>query len=481
MDLSKYFVAAPKVRPYLNIGCLMDIPTGRYLRGKHGESILNGGLAHVTGVGGRGNTFKSVLLHFMNERVLDRYCKTVPQLYDTECTVTYGRLEQLAQHLPNLAGLDLEDSGRVFISDSSVMSGNKWFGGVRDFADDKAKASKDWMRTTPFVDPKTGAMIRSYYPSLFEIDSLSMFLTDSVEKIYEENEVGASKMNTDSLRGAAAKSQMLMQMPNVAAQHGLHLTMSMHVGDQHQLDPNAPPKKQLAFLNQGVAFKHVPQKTMFLMNNLWYVTNTRVEAHKELKTPQYPKNPQDNLVGDKDLQAISLINLRAKSGPSGMPFEIILSQSEGILVGLTEYNYLKMNGKYGIGGNDMRYFLELLPDEQLMRTTIRGKCEENAKLRRALEITSEMCQMQNLWDDEEEVFCTPAELYADLKAKGYDWDVILGETRGYWLFEEDAAQEPLKFLSTMDLLRMRKGLYHPYWMKKVTPPAAAVAETKKAS
>ena len=479
MDLSKYFNAAPKVRSYLNIGCLMDIPTGAYRKGKHGESILNGGLAQVTGVGGRGNTFKSVILHFMNERVLDRYIKSVLQLYDTECTVTYPRLEALAQHMPNLAGLDLEDTGRVFISDSSVMSGNKWFNGVRDFAEDKAKAAKDWMHTTPFVDPKTGAMIRTYYPSLFEIDSLSMFLTDSVEKIYDENQVGDSKMNTDSLRGAAAKSQMLMQMPNVAAMHGLHISMSMHVGDQHQLDPHAPPKKQLAFLQGGVAFKHVPQKTMFLMNNLWYVMNTRVEAHKEQKTPLYPKNPQDNLVGDKDLQAITVVNLRAKSGPSGMPFEIILSQSEGVLVGLTEYNYCKGMNKFGIGGNDIRFFMDLLPDEQLMRTTIRGKCEENAKLRRALEITSEMCQMQNLWDDPEEVFCTPAELYADLKAAGYDWDVLL-DTRGYWVFEEHAKDEK-PFLSTMDLMRMRKKLYHPYWHKKVSPVTEAVAEVKKAA
>lgn len=470
MDLSKFFIAAPKVRPFMNLGCLMDIPTGRYLKGKHGENILNAGLAHVTGVGGRGNTFKSVLTHFMNERVLDRMIKSVLQLYDTECTVTYPRLEQLATHMPNLCGLDLEDTGRVFISDSSVMSGNKWFGGVRDFAEMKSKEAKDWMMTTPFVDPKTGAMIRTLYPSLFEIDSLSMFLTDSVEKIYEENQVGDSKANTDSLRSAAAKSQMLMQIPNVAAQHNLYISMTMHVGDQHQLDPHAPPKKQLAFLKGGVAFKHVPQKTMFLMNNLWYVLNVQVLQHKEQKTPLYPRMPSDNLVGDTDLQIIQVMNLRAKSGPSGMPFEIILSQSEGILVGMTEYNYIKACNKYGIGGNDRNFFLELLPEEGLMRTTIRSKIHDNPKLERALQITSELCQMQNLWDDEEGLFCTPAELYKDLKDLGYDWDELL-DTRGYWVFEEHAADEK-PFLSTKDLLEMRKGLYTPWWHAKAGGKAA---------
>ena len=41
-----------------NVGCLLDIPTGTYIKGAHGESILNGGLGVLTAIAGRGNTFK---------------------------------------------------------------------------------------------------------------------------------------------------------------------------------------------------------------------------------------------------------------------------------------------------------------------------------------------------------------------------------------------------------------------------------------
>ncbi len=43
MELSDFFDQAPRLRPFLNIGCLMDIPTGRYYEGNNGEMILNGG------------------------------------------------------------------------------------------------------------------------------------------------------------------------------------------------------------------------------------------------------------------------------------------------------------------------------------------------------------------------------------------------------------------------------------------------------
>lgn len=474
MNLGNYFQPAPKIRPQLNVGCLFDIPTGRYLRGRNGESILNGGMAYVEGIGGRGNMGKSTLAHFRKLRVLDRYVRTLLGVYDTETSLTIARLQSLAQHMDRLGQIDLEDSGRVFLSDNTVMSGNEWFAKLRQMGQDKVKASKEWMATTPFIDEKTGNPISVLYPSLFELDSLSMFLTDSVEGIYEKNQIGDSGANTDSLRGAAAKSQMLMQLPTTTGQSSFYLTMTMHVGDQHQLDPYAPQKKALQFLKGGVSFKHVPQKITFLTNNLWYVFNSTVFANKGTKAPEYPKDSTDNMEGDTDLQVMQIQNLRAKSGPTGMPFELVWSQSEGILPGLSELHYLKAFDRYGIGGNDRTYFLDLLPDVSISRTTVRGKIDENALLRRALEITSEMCQMKNLWDEEQltqvwddkvKLLCTPAELYADLKAKGYDWETLLS-TRGYWVFEEDAAGQP-PFLSTLDLLRMRAGLYHPKWLPEL--------------
>lgn len=462
MSFDKFFQAAPKIRPLLNLGCLMDIPTGKYHIGKHGESILNGGLSYVTGIGGRGNSFKSAIAHYMMLCIISRYVRAAGQFHDTETSLTIMRLLQLAMSHPNIMGVDLEAEGRIHLSDNTVMSGNEWFAKLKEFGEEKQKNAKDWLATTPFVDEKTGQLIKALYPTLSELDSLSMLQTDSVEAIYDKNQIGESGANTDALRGSAAKSQMLMQMPTLTGKSAIHCIMTAHVGDDIPLDPYAPNVKKLTFLKGKAKFKHVPEKFTFLTNNLWYVLGVQVLQNKGTKAPEFPRDPSDNMEGDTDLQIIQLQNLRAKSGPTGMPFELIVSQSEGVLASLSEFWYIKSFDRFGLGGNDRNYFLELVPDINLSRTTIRGKINEHAKLRRALEISSEMCQMKNLWDDPDGLFCSPKELYDDLKALGYDWDVLLN-TRGYWVFEEDAEQA-LPFLSTMDLLRMRKGLYHPWWL-----------------
>ena len=256
---------------------------------------------------------------------------------------------------------------------------------------------------------------------------------------------------------------MLMQIPTLTGASNSYVIATAHVGDKHQLDPYAPIVKKLSFLKGNSVFKNVPEKFSFLTNNLWYVLSVQILQNKGTKAPEFPRSPNDNLVGDTDLQMITVQNLRAKAGPTGMPFDIIVSQSEGVLVGLTEFNYIKSFNRYGLGGHDRSYYLELVPDITMQRTTVRGKINESAKLKRALEITSEMCQMVNLnFPQSAEVMCTPKELYEGLKEKGYDWDVLLN-TRGYWIF--NGHKDALPFLSTLDLLRMNKGLYKPYWLK----------------
>lgn len=465
MDMTQFFTPAPKLRPQLNLGCLHDIPNGKYILGKHGESILNGGLCYITGVGGRGNMGKSIYCHWQNLTVLDRYQGTQLNLYDTETSATVFRLQQLAQHMPRIGGVDLEDSQQVLLTDNTTMSGNVWFDGLRKLGDLRKKETKSLMLTTPFVDEKTGKQIEAFNPFLAEIDSLSMFLTDSVDGIYDKNQIGDSGANTDSLRGAAAKSQMLMQLPTLTGQAGIYCSMTMHVGDQHQLDMYNPKQKQLTYMKGNIAFKHVPQKITFLTNNLWFVMNLVPLQNKGTKAPEYPKDSSDNMEGDTDLSLMSIINLRAKNGPTGMPFELVVSQSEGVMVGLSEFHYVKSYDRFGLGGNERNYHLEIYPEVSLSRTTVRSKIDADTKLQRALTITSELCQMKHLWDDEEKLMVTPKELYEGLKAKAGEkiWDQIL-ETRGYWVFEEHAEGLP-PFCSTRDLLNWLAGKYEPYWLK----------------
>ncbi|QVD49395.1 hypothetical protein LUCX_325 [Xanthomonas phage vB_XciM_LucasX] len=486
MSLKNHFKKAPKMRPQLNIGSVFDIPNGRYYLGKHGESVLNGGVAFFTGVAGRGNTFKSTLMHYMTLAILDRYSSSVSNIYDTEMSLTAERMYQLAQHMDNIAGVDLEAEDRMLITDSTAMMGEEWFDALKAHGADliskeKIKANT---RTTPFINHETGGFFTSIAPTVVEIDSLSMLTTTAVQQVFDKSEIGDSSTNMSAMTDARIKTQMINQFPAFTAAHGIYVMTSAHVGKQHVMDKYAPPAKQLMFLKGDNSFKNVPEKFSFLTNNLYFVHSAEILLNADKSGCEFPKDSDDKRKGDTDLQLLTVQNLRAKSGPTGMPIEVIVSQNEGVHMGLTEFNLIKNLGRFGLDGNMQNYALTLLPDVSLSRTTVRGKLDNNPKLRRAMEITAELAYMYNFGYrtentvdkpealGEEEVLdrdlsCTAKELYEDLKAKGYDWDVLLA-TRGYWVFQEDEKDRP-PFLSTMDLLRMRAGLYHPYWMPKPTP------------
>jgi hypothetical protein len=459
---NKKFLPAPLVRALLNIGCLFDIPTGHYVTGKYGESILIGGLAPLTGIGGRGNMYKSTIAHFMLLSALDRYIQANAQVFDTEMSLTMTRMHQLAAKLPNIGGKDLEELQRLMITDQTVYKGEAWFELLKEMVEEKILDTKSNIGTMPVMN-RDGKPITTWYPTIVEVDSLSQFTTSSMEKIQGEADVGSSGRNILALRSSMAKNQLLEESPGLTGRTGTYMIFTAHIGDDLALDPYAPPAKKLTFLKNKVKFKRVPENFTFLMNNCWYCFHAEPMINQTTKAPEFPRDSDDDMKGDTDLMKVSLLQLRGKSGPTGLPIEVLVSQSEGVLRSLSEFHYIKSMGRYGIGGNDRNYFLELMPDVSLSRTTVRGKIDENLKLQRALEITSEMCQIESLWHEfDDALICTPKELYEGLKAQGYDWDMLLSETRGYWVFEE--AKDAKKFLSTKDLLNIKAGRYVPYWL-----------------
>ena len=466
MGTMNRFNPGPALRPLLNIGFPFDILTGRYIKGKHGENILNGGQAHITGIGGRGNTYKTTIALHMLLTILDRYTQAEGFVYDTEISLTYARLHQLARHMLHLGQLSLEDSERFLLTDKTVMIGNEWFDNFREIAKERRANPKDIMLTTPFIDRK-GEYIPAFNPLTGLMDSLSQMDVQVVETMYDKSQVGESGLNVEALKGAAAKAQMITQLPGLTGSAGIYLMMSAHMGDEHQLDPYAPSTKKLTFLKGNVKFKRVPEPFTFLTNNCWFCSRASVLVNKTTKAPEFPLSKDDDLKGDTDLMVVTLQNLRGKSGPTGMPIDVVVSQREGLQRGLSAFWYLKNNNKYGIGGNDRSYYVELRPDVTLQRTTVRPKINEDRLLQRALEITAEMCQIRNLWHDyDRDLLIEPSELYSKIKEKGYDWDILLN-TRGYWMFNEDVSDDTLPFLSTMDLLELAAGRYEPWWYKDI--------------
>lgn len=461
---------APSWRIAYNIGCLFDYPTGMPIMGAKGETLINGGLHHLTGITGQANAVKTGNAIRQLLMPVARYPGSEGVAYDTEDTLQETRLHTVAeQSTPELCYTSEEIASNPDINDFSVKNiaftdlsqypdGEKFFTEFKEYGRTRSRNKAD-LKVTPFVG-SDGKQIRVLPPSIALIDSLSMFQTGSVGALQEKGEIGTSARNIEALRDNMAKNQMMLELPKIAPTNGLFFIMTAHLGKVHQLDPMSPPAKTLSYLKAELKLKNVPEKFSFLVHNLWFLFSMKPLLNQKTKTPQFPRDSNDNNVGESDLQIITCMNLRGKSGPSGTPFDIVLSQTDGILESMTEFWHAKKH-KFGFGGNDTNYYFELMPEVTLSRTTVRKKLDEDAKLRVACRITADLVQMKQYWHFlPDGLWCDAKTLYEDIKKAGYDWDRLL-QTRGYWTF--DQYDHPVPFLSTMDLLYMRKGTYKPYW------------------
>lgn len=451
----------------LNVGAGLDIPTGSFLPGKNGEHMLNGGLGIVTGITGKGNNFKSTLNEWIMGRAAARTSfdvETDITTYDTEENKDHNRIMRLLRANPEFTDRDLFAEEIYTITGKSAMFGNEWFAKLKVFLENKEKSRKDILLDTPFLSADKRNVVQIMQPTFSLIDSFSEFETKDIADIMDNNELGEAGGNTIYMRQNLAKNRLLMEYPRMGVANQHYLLTSAHFGKELQMatGPYAPPpEKKMNSMKPGEKVKGVPDKYFYLTHWLIHVHGSTILKNKD-NTVDYPKDTGDKRVGDTDLWIVPVNFLRNKTGPSSVQTEIIVSQSEGVQPSLTEFHMLRRS-RWGLVGNDQNYVNALLPEEKLSRTVIRRKLDSIAALRRATNIASELYQM-SLWHVHgRHNIVAPEELYAKIKERGYNWDMILNKTRGWWKPNNDV--HPLLPLSTQDLLNMADGSYHPYWLE----------------
>lgn len=480
MELKPAFEAAPIVKVMINLGALLDIPTGTFMEGRFGEYILNAGLGFLTGVVGIGNNFKSTLMHYQILTAMSRMQGSTANTYDTEVNIHEWHLVKMierifadAQGIANLNDENLSsmvenilETGRWVITDKTIYSGNEWYEILKTWLESKRKNAAKISVATPFWNRGRTGPLMILQPTFGEMDSFTEFETDDVIGMQDDNELGESGGNTIHMRQGLAKLRLLMEAPRLNGGGYNYMAMTAHLGKESTMQKGGGgrdiPIVKLKHLKNGDKIKGTTDKFTFVTNNCWHAYDAKPLINDGTKGPEYPRDSGDNLKLDTDLNVVQVRQLRGKSGPTGMAVSILVSQQEGVLSSLTEFHHIRETSRYGmVQKTGANYTLTLLPTVSLQRTTVRSKIDTDPMLRRALNITSEMCQMDYLWHHlGNDLLCSPEDLYSDLTAMGYDWDVLLA-TRGWWTLDNEKHAVP--FLSTMDLLRMRVGMYHPYW------------------
>lgn len=472
--LMRVEVRAPKVRPRFNTGTCIDAMTGSWFTGVKGESMCSGGKAHVMHTCGQGNIGKSQFVAAIEGAAQEHY--RIPCIW--RCNEMSGSIARVNQ-LYRLAAPELmrelelsnvdKDSNYIALSSSPELflftdrtreTCSDWADGIKQYAL-SCKKKPTLTYKTPFLDYDNKPIILQT-PISMVLDSMSEHMPDRAQNLQESATAGHKDGNMLWMNSGHAKTQMLQEWAYHSAIGGIYFSTTIHVGKEHSLDPRQPPTKLLKWLKNNLKLKNAPEKATFLSNDIWYIMRDDILINDTTKAPQWPRNALENeRKNSTDLKVLTIGNLRGKSGPSGEPFCVVVSQEQGILWGLTDWYWLKQYGDYGII-EPTRAFqsLELYPEVKVSRTTIRSLIQEDPKLKRALALTRALLQYRLYHIDADPAYvCSPATLYTDIKALGYDWDMILSETDDRW----HPDQYERKFLSIVDLLNIRAGLYAPYW------------------
>lgn len=462
-----------KNKIYINIGALLDIPNANFLIGKRGETIINGGLGAIYALAGVGNNFKSTILHYAMLSAANRIAEATPTLlmtYDTEVNIALSRLESLAHRFPNLPDNIItgsEDEAWWTIVDKSTMTSDKWVEMLQEYSEAKAKDKKSTVVYEARIDPYLKKPLVSPTPVFVEIDSFSELEAESTEKILEKG-LDDQATNTIFMRQGLYKNKLMSIMPKLSNSGGIYILLTAQLGDKINMATGpaaySQPTKKLQYMKGDENLKAVGSKFYFLTSSLYKSHSSSALKNQGTGYAEYPIDNK-SVSNASDLNVVKMTSLRNKNGPSGATIEIVVSQTEGVLPTLTEFHYIKGYNRYGFIGNLNNYQLVMYPEVNLSRTTIRTKIDSDAKLRRAINITAELLQLTIYHDAAlaaNDLLCTPEELYNDLVKLGYDWNIIL-ETRGYET--PNQYTNPVPYLSTVDLLKMRKGMYHPYFLK----------------
>ena len=484
------------IRPRFNVFTIMDHALGTYERGEDGLYYLNGGFAHIMGFAGRGNTFKSTLLDFCIFQILQRYNADWGSKFDTEISAALDRLEQGYVSAKNANGIDddstvlsLIESGRYNLVGAEILPGEEYYATyIRDEVEGRFKTymAGKGVRETPFRDPIRKSNKKMNDPWLYSIDSLSEWHSSKIEDKHSETKVGDSEQNALNMRDSLEKSNMMSRWPTALARGGFFLGFVAQLADDSgkamSNTRGAKPAnaKLLDDAGDDLKFAGIPRRQIsFLTNSLLVATKSgelkhdnTYDAKTGVNEEMYPTSRSKAMNASvNDLKEIVFTQYRAKGGHTGVKFRMVFSQEMGLLYHLSLWHYLNkvLKSDYGFdssGSGGAIKELHILPGVKFQRTTIRDLCDENNRLRRALEITVALAYMQNNYHRLEMKYnITPQELYEKINEK-WDWNEILDNTVEYWMFKDQEVKGGKRTLTAMSLLAMAVDGLEPKFLTK---------------
>lgn len=429
--------------PYVNTGTIFDILTGRFRQGTKANWVLDGGISQCLGISGRGQTYKSNLAGSLLARAMNVYKDAEAYVYESENTIPS------AARYDDFVPAEAPVSGRIAFMNPTDCSLTGFYDNFKRIVDDKISHRADYMMESPFLNPMTGKPYKCWYPTFVLIDSFSRARSEAGDQQVENHSVDDSKMNTYYLFDGNVKSRIMNDLPSRASRAGVYVLMTAHVGDKMDMDPYSPSPKQLQYMKNNDRMKNVG-------SNFEFLTTALIQTLKAtcLQTPDRKcLYPNENST-DVEVNQVDAMLVRCKNNASGVLTPFIVSQYQGILNEVTNFNILKNFRNYGMNvkGNNQTFNPILTPDLHLSRRNIREYANDY-KVNRALEILAQLCFIQNNWSTFRmpPYINTPPEKLAEYlcTSTSMTTDRVL-ESIGTWNF----GKQEREFLTIMDILQI---------------------------
>lgn len=477
-----------KFKMLINIHPMIDYISANYITGAKGETIVNGGLQLITGIFGPPNSFKSVFaielqLSALNTLSYTHSIRNNPKnfaaggIFDTEANLEPARVEMFSNKYPNLVGIMDDDTKAFEVSDIGDYTGDEYFSILKDLTEDTIKNGKK-VEYTAFLD-KFGKPINDYIPYIDLLDSMSKLTSTQTIEGLTKTKVLDGSTNMFPVRDGKFKHMFINDFIRRGTRSNTRLLFTGHTGEKMDLDTSPMAKykvdtTRLEYLARNLYLKGVPKDVETLTSIIYYIQQSKPLVHKESNDVHYPTS-KGSSIDPTDLKVLKVLPLRNKHGLTGPMLEFLVSQKDGVLWDLSSFHFIRTytdkkeykDNMFGLKGSKMNFTSVFLPEVKLGRTTVRDKLEDNKKLRRAVEITAELLLIKLFHPiyTKLQLYCSPEVLYEDIKTLGYDWDDLLTNT--IRVVPPDAySKDVLPHLSVIDLLKIRKNLYEPYWLKK---------------
>ncbi|MBO7713232.1 MAG: hypothetical protein J6S85_06650 [Methanobrevibacter sp.] len=446
-------------------GTLLDLITGTFVPGENGSVICDGGIAPTNGIHGPPGSFKSTVSDGFVVNALERFPGSQWINYDTEQSKRdkYRLLDMSSLHRenPQKRKTHLEDLDKririVNLSDYAYLE--DFMEIVDKVYQEKMKRLKDYTVETPISDKYSDNNRRMILPTFITIDSYSKAVIKTVDAIISKSGESSSDANMTAAKEALIKNRFLRKLPKMAERAGIYFVMTAQNAAKMAMD-GGPPKKVTQYMSQGDTIKGVGSDFLFLIQSDFDMRTPRLcqDSNKNCDYP-YPTG----LTSPSEMSEVTFTVNRCKNHGAGLKFTPVVSQTNGYEPNITNYNYLRVNGYFGLGTDKTRPRPALLPDQFFMRTTAYEKLTD-PKMARAVEILAQLYLVQASWtimDKEVPFDITPQKLHEFLQKSGYAQDDILA-SRGWWTYK-GTEWDKVPYLSLYDILALACGKYKPKW------------------